>query len=197
MEEEFTDFDFTEMGESADPAIYFFKKIAIMALKNLADNEDAQEYIRLGTQSIDDFIQEKIGKVSKRSPEDAIQLAINTSRERDDRTIQRIISVITVLYATHEVSRGAIVGGTLLKEFGENVYPHINKKELRFAVPINQKLLQYVSNDVEKIYKQLKSKYNINEYADYTDVQKNYNSSINYLGGPVDTILNLINKIFK
>lgn len=94
--------------------------------------------------NIDDWIQLKLGKVSKRSQKEAIELAIKTSVVKDKDTICRIIALITTLYATNTIERGAELGGTLLKEFGRDIFPHINNNELRFAKNINREIYQAV-----------------------------------------------------
>jgi len=145
------------------------KKIAVDALRDLANNDKAQQSILLSAQTVDDFIQVKMGNVSNRSLEEAIEMALTVSVVRDDQTLQKIISVITTLYATTEINRGAIVGGTLLKEFGSTVFPHIDKKELRFAKPINKKLLNYISGTVKESFTDYKAEYNVKDFADYSN----------------------------
>lgn len=194
MEELFTDEDFDFTDAIDDPAA-ILGKIGIYALKELAKSEEAQQYILTGAQSIDDWIQVKTGNVSNRNLEETIQLALDSTVLRDDKTIQQIISIITTLYATTNVNRGAIVGGTLLKEFGSDVFPHIDEKELRFAVPINQNLLKHVSQIVEKTYSELMTKYDLKNYATFSDGLQGH-SSINMVAAPTDMVINIIKSFF-
>ena len=172
------------------------KKISVEALRTLANNEEVQYTIQSYTQKLDDFIQVKMGKVSHRSLEEAIEMAITVSAIRDDKTLQKIISLVTTLYATTEINRGAIVGGTLLKELGSNIFPHIDKKELRFAKPINKKLLNSISITVKELFISYKAKYNLKEFADYSNYSV-INSSASPISAPTVIILSMINKIFR
>ena len=121
-------------------------------------------------QNIADWIQEKCGKVSKRNLQESIQLAINSSIVRDEDTMCRIIATITTLYATQKINRGAIVGGTLLKEFGTETFPHIKERELRFAKELNNQVFEHVLKSISKSYKEKISEFNFKKNVDYSDI---------------------------
>ncbi|MFM5568730.1 hypothetical protein ACET8I_19575 [Aeromonas veronii] len=76
--------------------------IALMerAMKEISQNPELRGSILDGAQNIDDWLQEKLGNVSRPSTKDSVALAIETSVVRDRDTICSIIAVITTLYAT-------------------------------------------------------------------------------------------------
>ncbi len=147
-----------------------FLDIAEYALRKLANDEELQKVVLNKAQNIADWIQIKCGKVSKRNLQESIQLAINSSIVRDEDIICRIIATITTLYATQEINRGALVGGTLLKEFGTETFPHIKERELRFAKKLNNQVFEHVLKSISKSYKEEISKFNFKKNVDYSDI---------------------------
>lgn len=144
------------------------------ALEEIAKNQELRSSILEGAQNIDDWLQEKRGKINRRTTVESITLAINTSVVRDKDTICSIIAVITTLYATRKVTRGAHVGGTLRKFFGENVFPHIDERELRFAKPVNEKVYEHILESVSDSFLDVMKKYDFKKYADFSNVNSGY-----------------------
>ncbi|MEX9880990.1 hypothetical protein AB7X05_05320 [Providencia rettgeri] len=99
-------------------------------ITNLANDEVLRGKFEENGKSVMDFLQVNLGKVSKRSESEEIFLAINSSNKQDKETLCEIVAVITTLFTTCKIERGAQVGGTLLAEFGDKVYPHIAEREL-------------------------------------------------------------------
>ncbi|CAJ1900589.1 hypothetical protein [Aeromonas jandaei] len=144
------------------------------ALEEIAKNQELRSSILEGAQNIDDWLQEKRGKINRRTTVESITLAINTSVVRDKDTICSIIAVITTLYATRKVTRGAHVGGTLRKSFGENVFPHIDERELRFAKPVNEKVYEHILESVSDSFLDVMKQYDFKKYADFSNVNSGY-----------------------
>ncbi len=139
-----------------------------LALKKLSRDENMQKKAARGAQSVDDWIQQARGNVNTYSIEEAIQTALSTSIKRDQETICRIISVITLLYFTHEVPRGAICGGTLLKYLGTETFPHINDRQLRFAKDLSEPAIDNLTSVVMSDYDDVLGKYTVNNSVDYS-----------------------------
>ncbi|MBM7070668.1 hypothetical protein JQC92_01245 [Shewanella sp. 202IG2-18] len=153
--------------------------IAEKALLELSQNEELQEKVLLNVRGIADWIQEKLGKVNKHDLEIAIQLALYSAIKRDKETVCEILSVITALYAVDDVRRGAVTGGTLLQYFGDDVFPHIDKRELRFAVTINEKILAHISDSVASEFDKTIEQYQLKEYATFEGVSASgYSSAV-------------------
>lgn len=141
-----------------------------IALEELANDKELQSQVLNGAETVADWLQVKCGKVSKRSMEESIQLAMDTSVVRDEPTICEIISTITTLYATNEIERGAIVGGTLLSKFGDEIFPHIDKRELRFSRKINLTIYEHVLISVKNSFHEKMQNYDFKEYADFSNI---------------------------
>ncbi len=140
------------------------------ALEQISNDPELMSGLLDRAQSVDDWLQEKLGKVNTPKAEESIQLAIETSVVRDKRTICSIIAVITTLYTTRNVVRGANVGGTLLNEFGDDVFPHIDSRELRFAKPVNPKLKTNIEYTITNSFDETLAKYDFQQYADFANV---------------------------
>ncbi|MFM2589705.1 hypothetical protein [Vibrio sp. TBV020] len=164
-------------------------QLAGAALAKLEKDEELQDQVISKFQGLADLIQEKTGNVNIHDIDTAIQLSFDTAVKRDKQTICEILSVITTLYATTDVKRGAICGGTLLKFFGEDVFPHIDKRELRFAKPINQKVYQNVLATVSANFDEQVSDYLIKDYADFSKVTPNSSGYFGTTGGAIDSLL--------
>ncbi|WP_429102138.1 hypothetical protein [Aeromonas rivipollensis] len=59
------------------PLVMIFVDMAENALSKIADNPEYREELLTATQSIDDWVQEKLGKTSKRTLQESIQLAMD------------------------------------------------------------------------------------------------------------------------
>ena len=147
-------------------------QLASVALDKLEKDEELQDKVISKFRGIADLIQEKSGRVNIYDMDTAIQLSLDTAIKRDKETICQVLSVITTLYATTDVKRGAICGGTLLKFFGEDVFPHIDPRELRFAKHINDKVYKNVLATVEANFDEKVSNYLIKDYADFSNIQQ-------------------------
>ncbi|MEH8199769.1 hypothetical protein [Aeromonas allosaccharophila] len=164
------------------------------AMKEISQNPELRGSILDGAQNIDDWLQEKLGNVSRPSTKESVALAIDTSVVRDRDTICSIIAVITTLYATRKVTRGAHVGGTLRKYFGEDVFPHIDERELRFAKPVNENVYNYVLKSVNESFFDVMKEYDFKKYADFSKVDSGYGTwavtSCSAVHGLTKTLLN-------
>ncbi|TVP12695.1 hypothetical protein [Shewanella sp. KCT] len=154
------------------------------AMEEISQKPELRDSILDGAQNIDDWLQEKLGKVSRPSTAKSVTLAIDTSVVRDQDTICSIIAVITTLYATRKVTRGAHVGGTLRKHFGEDVFPHIDERELRFAKPVNEKVYNHVLESVSESFLDIMKEYDFKKYSDFSNVDSGYRTwaATSYIG---------------
>jgi len=142
-------------------AIFFDSLLAIAEECLIAiSNDPALKQSILGKcQNADDWLQVRLGQVNKRTLRDAIELAIATSTVRDENTMLDIIATISALYACDQVERGADVGGALLKKFGQEVFPHIDIKELRFAKSINEAAFEICLKVAKEKFPEIMSDY--------------------------------------
>ncbi|MGF1713277.1 hypothetical protein L4C37_22285 [Vibrio kagoshimensis] len=161
-----------------EPAIQVCLFLTERALKHLAENEQLQDQAVVSAVSLVDWVQNKSGKVNKRTLEEAVQFALESSAKRDNDTFIDILATITTLYATHEVTRGAITGGTLLLRFGPEVFPHISKEELRFAKQIHSLIYVEVRDVIQKEFSEQFKGYNISENVSYERVHAEHIQSM-------------------
>jgi hypothetical protein len=152
--------------------------LAGLALKELSQNIELQDKVIVNVQALVDWLQEKSGRVNVHALEKAVQVAFDTAIKRDRDTMCQILALITSLYATHNVSRGAICGGTLLNFFGEDIFPHIDKRELRFAKEINQNVYDHVLSTIQADFDNKIESYQISGYADFTETTLINSSSV-------------------
>lgn len=141
-----------------------------LALERIAKDPKMVESLLDKAQSVDDWLQVKLNRVSQPNTIESIQLAMNTSIVRDQETICSIIAMITTLYATQNVVRGANVGGTLLENFGSDVFPHIHKRELRYAKPVDEKTYDYLVGVIHETFPEEIKKYDFKKHADFSDI---------------------------
>ncbi|PAX55235.1 hypothetical protein [Brunnivagina elsteri] len=147
------------------------------ALKNLADDKNLQKKLVGTTQEIADWLQVTLGKVSKPDIQESIQLALKTSIVRDEETICQIMAAIATLYATEDINRGAIVGGTLLKKFGKDTFPHIDEREIRFAKEINPIIFNHLLASMRESFQEKMKEFDFQKYADFSDINSFSSSS--------------------
>jgi hypothetical protein len=140
------------------------------SLKSLSNDQDLQKELTEKSQDVADWLQVRIGKVSKPDLEESIQLALNTSVVRDEETVCQIMAAIATLHATEDVCRGAIVGGTLLKRFGHDTFPHINKREIRFAKEINPVIFSHILPEIRESFREKIKEFDFKKYADFSDL---------------------------
>jgi hypothetical protein len=50
----------------------------------------------------------------------------------------------------NEINRAAQVGGTLRKRFGITWFPHIKERELRYALDVNEELVDFFYQELSK-----------------------------------------------
>lgn len=147
-------------------------------ITNLANDEVLRSKFEENGKSIMDFLQVNFGNVSKRSEEEEIFLAINSSDKQDKETLCEIVAVITTLFITCKIERGAQVGGTLLAEFGDKVYPHIAERELRYKLAVNagikRKAYNMAMNDFDNIMKEN----DISDIGELREKMKNKNFGV-------------------
>ncbi|WP_272575186.1 hypothetical protein [Providencia sp. PROV273] len=157
-------------------------------ITNLANDEVLRSKFEENGKSIMDFLQVNLGKVSKRSESEEIFLAINSSDRQDKETLCEIVAVITTLFTTCKIERGAQVGGTLLAEFGDKVYPHIAERELRYKLPVNagikRKAYNMAMNDFDNIMKEN----DISDISELREKMKGMNLSSGSLGATSSAI---------
>jgi len=98
--------------------------------------------------SASDAIQEMVGDVSPDPLEEAIQKALylGSVMGRDMRL--RVTAFITALYLSHDIHRSAVVGGSVLERFGNEVFSGIKDRELWYAQSVDSEL-------EDRLYKQL------------------------------------------
>lgn len=145
--------------------------IAEQCLIKISNDESLKQSILDKCQSADDWLQVKLGQVNKRTLRDAIELAVNTSIVRDEETICAIIATVSTLYACGQVERGADVGGTLLQKFGQETFPHIDIRELRFAKPINETIYNLCMEEAKEKFSETMKSYDFKRLS--TDEIKN------------------------
>ncbi len=90
------------------------------------------------------FIQVKTGNVNLHSPEKAVKIAVSTCIRKDKDSQAKVAAFVTGLYLQHKVERAAQVGGSLLRHFGKSWFPHIQDRELRFALDVDPELEKYL-----------------------------------------------------
>jgi len=173
--------------------------IAGIALEKLENDEELQDKVIDKFRGLADFIQEKSGNVNIHDLDTAIQLSFDTAVKRDQETICEILAVITTLYATTDVKRGAICGGTLLKHFGDDIFPHIDSRELRFACDINIKIYQNVLKTVQDNFDDKVSEFMVKDYADFSSISatSSYWASTDIIGNILKPVMQNGSKIFK
>ena len=174
-------------------------QLAGVALDKLEKDKELQDKVISKFRGIADLIQEKSGRVNVHDMDTAIQLSLDTAIKRDRETMCQVLSVITTLYATTDVKRGAICGGTLLKFFGEDVFPHIDQRELRFAKNINDKVYKNVLATVEANFDEKVSNYLVKDYADFSNVQptSSYWGTTDAIEGILRPVMKNGSKIFN
>lgn len=174
-----------------------------IALKQLSKNEKLQQKAMNGAQRTDDRLQQFLGNVNTYTLEEAIQTAISTAVIRDKETTSKIIAIVSILYFTNRVPRGAICAGTLLKYIGCDTFPHIDEKELRFAKELNIASIEAVTGNVMENYDEALGDYNVAESVDYSALHAPAASqaAIQNIANPVikhgSTVFSIVNKIRK
>lgn len=96
------------------------------------------------------FSQLKTGNVNLHSVEEAISIALKTCIRKDQESQREIIVFIKGLYLQYNIERAAQVGGSLLKRFGKSWFPHIQDRELRFALKVDKDLENYLYSELTK-----------------------------------------------
>lgn len=171
------------------------------ALQELAKDADLQAQLVNKSQEFADWVQVRLGRVSRPDLQESIQLALNTSVVRDEETICQIMATIATLYATEDIHRGAIVGGTLLSRFGKDTFPHIDEREIRFAKEINPIIFDHLILDIQESFREKIKDFDFKKYADFSDLKTSGSSwvatsltSVN--SNPIYLIANYGHKIF-
>ncbi len=119
-------------------------------LFTLANNPDFKKQVHKMGIKMFCFAQLKTGNVNLHSVEEAISIALKTCIRKDQKSQRKIIVFITGLYLQYKIERAAQVGGSLLKRFGKSWFPHIQDRELRFALKVDQELENYLYNELIK-----------------------------------------------
>jgi hypothetical protein len=115
--------------------------------KLISDTYVRQQLYQAGV-GILDFIQVATGNVNIHSPENAVEIAINTCLRKDRVSQIKVAAFVTALYLQYDIERAAQVGGSLLKRFGKSWFPHIKDRELRFALEVDSELENYLYNQI-------------------------------------------------
>jgi hypothetical protein len=124
------------------------KQIAINLFWKLINDEQARNQIQNLGLNLFDRIQVATYNVNLHSPEEAVEIAISTCIRKDRENQVRVAAFVTALYLQYEIERAAQVGGSLLKRFGKSWFPHIQDRELRFALKVDSELEEYLYNQI-------------------------------------------------
>ncbi|BAZ80901.1 hypothetical protein PN497_00890 [Sphaerospermopsis kisseleviana CS-549] len=124
------------------------EKIAVALFWKLVKDENLRKQIYQAGLGCFDFIQVATNNVNLRSPEEDIKIALRTCIRNDTDSKARITAFVTGLHLQHKIQRGAQVGGSLLRRFGKSYFPHINDRELRFALDVDSELENYLYNQI-------------------------------------------------
>lgn len=171
-------------------------KVVEITLEEISKNEELQDKIIINAQNFSDWLQEKTGNINQHSIDDAIQISFNSSVKRDEETLCSILVIITALYATHDVNRGAITGGTLLKYLGKDVFPHIEEKELRFSKTIEPAILEHVTESIKSDFHNKIKSYDINKHASFEGISPEMTRTI-VLDSSLKTLMKHSYKVFR
>lgn len=124
------------------------EKIAVELFLRLVNNPEVQKQAYDSGLKAFDFVQLKTGNVNRHSLEEAIQIATSSCLRKDRESKARVAAFVSGLYLQHQVERAAQVGGSLLERFGKSWFPHINNRELRFALRVDSELEEYLYNQI-------------------------------------------------
>ncbi len=124
------------------------EKLAVELVWQLVNNPKAQQQAYNSGLKAFDFVQLKTGNVNRHSLEEAIQIATSSCLKKDRESQARVAAFVSGLYLEHQVERAAQVGGSLLERFGKSWFPHINNRELRFALKVDSELEKYLYNQI-------------------------------------------------
>ncbi len=171
------------------------------SLENLSRDQDLQEKLADKGQDLADWLQVRLGEVNRPDLQESLQLALDTSVVRDEETICQIMATIATLYATEDVNRGAIVGGTLLKKFGTDTFPHVNEREIRFAKEVNPVIFNYLLLEMRESFREKIKYFDFKKYADFSDLNVSGNSWVatsltSANNSPIYLIANYGQKVF-
>ncbi len=107
-------------------------------IKNKEKREKLLELLKPLKVNAESFIKSKVGKINKESLDEAIEIALEKCTKKDNENQIRITAFLTSLYKLHKIERGAQVGGSLLKRFGESWFPAIKKRELSYSFDVDR-----------------------------------------------------------
>lgn len=124
------------------------KQIAVSLFWKLVNDERARKQAYNLGNNIFHKIQVVTGNVNLHSPEDSVEIAINTCIRNDKESQARVAAFVTALYLQYEIERAAQVGGSLLKRFGKSWFPHIKDRELHFALNVDSELEEYLYGQI-------------------------------------------------
>jgi len=127
--------------EIINKVVSYLKDLVLTEIEKQMKNPEVQKKIvdiLPIPRGVKDFIKENTGLVNKHSLEVAIELALKTCTCEDKEKQQVIMAFISALYHDNQIKRAAQVGGSLLKRFGNDYFPEIKEKELRYALDVSK-----------------------------------------------------------
>lgn len=101
-------------------------------------------------QQAQDIVQQVSGNVNRDTLEQAVEKACASCTKKDVDDQLSVIAFVTALYMQNDISRAAQVGGSLRKRFGVTWFPHIKERELRYALDVNEELVDFFYQELSK-----------------------------------------------
>jgi hypothetical protein len=101
-------------------------------------------------QQAQDIIQEVSGNVNRDTLEKAVEKACTSCTKKGVDDQLSVIAFVTALYMQNDISRAAQIGGSLRKRFGVTWFPHIKERELRYALDVNEELVDFFYRELSK-----------------------------------------------
>lgn len=123
---------------------------ALEQINNKINDPKAREEVMKAAQkiSLDIFHQWQVWakQVNLHTKEEAISIALETCIRKDPENQKKVAAFVIALYSQYDqdIKRAAQVGGSLLKRFGRSYFPRIKDRELKFALPVDSELEEYL-----------------------------------------------------
>jgi hypothetical protein len=118
-------------------------RVLIQESLNLLSNPEIR-------QQAQDIIQEVSGNVNRDTLEQAVEKACTSCTKKSVDDQLSVIAFVTALYMQNDINRAAQVGGSLRKRFGITWFPHIKERELRYALDVNEELVDFFYQELSK-----------------------------------------------
>ncbi|MCG9887134.1 MAG: hypothetical protein MH825_16505 [Cyanobacteria bacterium] len=122
---------------------------ASQVFMKLLTDEELHKQVALRVEDLYHTYQVKSGQVNLHSQEKAITISLKTCLRKDQESQEKVAAFVTGLYLQHRIERAAQVGGSLLKRFGKSWFPHIQDRELKFALEVDAELEMYLLKQIK------------------------------------------------